>query len=188
MSESNRREHFRVEMTVPVKWKILADDEIEIVKKGMGSTLFKQSGIPSPIDSFLDETEKGSNNEQLFLALQLLNNKIDYIIEHLLSRSSLETAGHDKIMEISASGLKFASEEIFEEGTLLKMELIMPGIVQYNMELIAEIIRSTKKEDQYINAARIVYIKDDSRDSIVKLVFQKQRMDIRNKKNLEDLD
>ena len=188
MSESNRREHFRVELTVPVKWKILTDDEIEILKKGKGNTLFKQSGIPSPIESFLDETVKGSKDEQLFLALQLLNNKLDFIIEQILSRPSCEPIGHDKIMEISASGLKFTSEEKFEEGTLLKMELIMPGIVQYNMELITEILRATKNEEQYINAARIVYIKEDARDSIVQLIFQKQRMDIRNKKNLEDLD
>ena len=64
----------------------------------------------------------------------------------------------------------------------------MPGIIQYNMELIAEIIRLTKKEEQYENAARIIHIKDDARDSIVKLVFQKQRMDIRNNKISEDMD
>ncbi|MGD9160934.1 MAG: hypothetical protein PVG39_21125 [Desulfobacteraceae bacterium] len=188
MSESNRREHFRIEITIPVKWKILTDDEIEKLKNGMGNALFKQSGIPSPIESYLDEAAKGSKEEQLFLALQLLNNKLDFIIEQILSRSDFETGGHDKIMEISASGLKFASEEKFEEGTLLKMELILPGVVQYNIELITEILRAAKKEDRYINAARIVFIKDDARDSIVKLIFQKQRMDIRNKKDLEELD
>jgi hypothetical protein len=175
-------------MTVPVKWKILTDDEIETVKNGMGDILFKQSGIPSPIESFLDETVKGSKDEQLFLALQLLNNKLDFIIEQLLSRSSFEINCQDKVIEISASGLKFSSVEKFEEGALIKMELIMPGIVHYNMELIAEIIRTTKKDDQYISAAKIVHIKDEARDSIVKLVFQRQRMDIRNKKNMEDLD
>ena len=188
MSESNRREHFRVEMTVPVRWKVLTHNEIELVKNGMGNALFKESGIPSPIESFLEETAKGSKDEQLFLALQLLNNKLDFIIDHLLSGPSNESTGHDKLMEISASGLKFFSEERFEEGTYLKMELIMPGIIQYNMELITEIIRSMKKDNQYVSAARIVHIKEDARDSIVKLVFQKQRMDIRSKKNLEDMD
>lgn len=188
MSESNRREHFRVEITIPVSWKILTDDEIDILTKGMGDTLFKQSGIPSPIESFLDEVPKGSKDEQLFLALQLLNNKLDFIIEQILSSRSFDKNSNAKIMEISASGLKFASEEKFKEGTLLKMELMMPGIVEYDLELITEILRAAKKGDQYINAARIVHMKDNARDSIIKLVFQKQRMDIRNKKNLEDLD
>ena len=188
MSESNRREDFRVEMTVPVRWKILTDDEIELVKKGMGNSLFRQSGIPSPIETFLEETTKGSKGEQYFLALQLLNNKLDFIIDNLLSCSSNKPDCHDVITEISASGLKFSSKEKLEEGTLLKMELIMPGIVQYNMELITEIIRSIAENNKYANAARITHIKEDARDSIVKLIFQKQRMDIRNKKNLEDIN
>ena len=189
MSDINRRDHFRVEMTVPVRWKILNDNEIQILQNGMGNTLFKQSGIPNPIETFLEETPSGSKEEQLFLALQLLNNKMDYLIEQLLSRSTDKSCGHDDIMEISASGLKFCSNEEFNEGTLLKMELILPGIIQYSMELIAEILRVRKKTEKFINAARIVCIKEDSRDSIVKLIFQKQRIDIRkNKKQGEDKD
>ena len=186
MSDINKREHFRVEMTVPVKWKLLTEDEVQLVKKGMGNTLFKQCGIPNPIDTFLEETVKGSKDEQVFQALQLLNNKLDYIIEQILSRPSCESTGHDNIIEISASGLKFSSEEEFREGALLKMELIMPGIVQYHMELITEILRATKKKDKNIYATRIVCIRDDAHESIVKMVFQKQRVDIRNRKFQEE--
>jgi hypothetical protein len=186
MSEINKREHFRVEMTVPVKWKLLTEDEIQLVKNGMGNSLFKQCGIPSPIDTFLEETVKGSKDEQLFQAFQLLNNKLDYIIEHILSRPSCESTGHDNIMEISASGLKFSSEEEFRQGALLKMELIMPGIVQYHMELITEIVRVTKKNSKNIYATKIVCIRDDAHDSIVKMVFKKQRVDIRNRKFPEE--
>lgn len=188
MSDNNRRDHFRVEMTVPVRWRILNDDEIQVLRDGMDSTLFKQSGIPSPIESFLDETASGSKEEQIFLALQFLNNKLDFIIDQLISGSSGKLCGQDDVMEISASGLKFTSDEKFAEGTLLKMELILPGIIQYNMELIAEIVRASKQKEKYINAARIIHIKDEARDSIIKLVFQKQRIDIRNKKNQEEIN
>jgi hypothetical protein len=186
MPEINKREHFRVEMTIPVKWKLLTEEEIQLVKKGMGNTLFKQYGIPSPIDTFLEETVKGSKDEQLFQSLQLLNNKLDYIIEHVLSKPSCESTGHDNIMEISATGIKFASEEEFREGALLKMELVMPSIVQYHMELITEILRVIKKKDKNVYATRIVCIRDDAHDSIVKMVFQKQRVDIRNRKYPEE--
>lgn len=186
MSESNKRDHFRVEMTVPVKWKILTDDEIKVLKNGKGSTLFKQSGMPSQIDSFLEEAIKGSQEEKIFSALKLLNNKLDYLIEQVLSKSSGRSSNNGNIMEISASGLKFNSEEGFKEGTFLLMELMLPGVAQYNMELITEILRVIKKKDKYENAARIVCMKDGDRDSIIKLVFQKQRMDIRNTKTQED--
>jgi hypothetical protein len=186
MQELNKREHFRVEMTVPVKWKLLSEDEVHLVKNGMGNTLFTQSGIPSPIDTILEETAKGSKDEKLYQALKLLNNKLDYIIEQILSRPTNESTCHDKIMDISASGLKFASQEELKEGSLLKMELIMPGVIQYHMELITEILRATKKNDKKIYATRIVCIRDDAHDSIVKMVFQKQRIDIRNRKYPEE--
>jgi len=186
MGNDNRREHFRVGITVPVKWNILTDDEIQYIKRGMTETLFKQGGMPSPIDKFLEEAKPGSKNEQLYLALQLLNNKLDFIIEQIMSGKDGVLSGHDDVIEISASGLKFSSAEQLEPGDLLKMELIMPGIVQYTMELIVEVLRVTENNDSYINATRIVFIKEDARDSIVKMVFQKQRIEIRNKKNLED--
>ncbi len=186
MPEINKRDHFRVEITVPVKWKLLSEDEIELVKNGMGNALFKQCGLPSPIDAFLEETPKGSKDEQLFQALKLLNNKLDYIIEQILSRPACDSKGQDNIIEISASGLKFASEEEFKEGALLKMEMIMPAVVQYNIELITEILRATKKRGKNIYATRIVCIRDDAHDSIIKMVFQKQRIDIRNRKSPEE--
>lgn len=186
MSGINKREHFRVEMTVPVKWKLLSEDEIQMVKNGMGNTLFRQSGIPSPIDTFLEETVKGSKDEQLYQALKLLNNKLDYIIEQIISAPTCDSTGHDNIMEISATGLKFASEEEFKEGAILKMEMIMPGIIQYHIELITEILRVTKKKEKKIYAARIICIRDDAHDSIVKMVFQKQRVDIRSRKHQEE--
>ncbi len=66
------------------------------------------------------------------------------------------------------------------------MEMIMPAVVQYNIELITEILRATRKGDKIIYATRIVCIRDDAHDSIIKLVFQKQRIDIRNRKSPEE--
>ncbi|NLA74743.1 MAG: hypothetical protein GX846_04620 [Deltaproteobacteria bacterium] len=186
MPEINKRDHFRVEIIVPVKWTILSDDEVKLVKNGMGDCLFRHSGIPSPIDIYIEEAEKGSKDEQFFQAFKLLNNKLDYIIEQVLSRPSTDSTGHDDIIEISASGLKFTSKEEFKEGSLLKMEMIIPGIIQYNVELITEILRAVKDKDKNIYAARIACMRDDAHDSIIKMVFQKQRIDIRNRKSPEE--
>jgi hypothetical protein len=148
MPEINKRDHFRVEITVPVKWKLLSEDEIELVKNGMGNALFKQCGLPSPIDAFLEETPKGSKDEQLFQALKLLNNKLDYIIEQILSRPACDSKGQDNIIEISASGLKFASEEEFKEGALLKMEIDTAGCCSVQYRTDHRDIEGNKKEGQ----------------------------------------
>ncbi|MBN1625123.1 MAG: PilZ domain-containing protein [Deltaproteobacteria bacterium] len=186
MNFVNKRGHFRVEILVPVKWQVLNEEETEKVKNGTGSSLFRQEGLPGPIEEFLEQASPGSKEEQLYRSLQLLNNKLDFIIDQLLSRSIDGTLNRDDIIEISASGLKLRTTENIDIGAFLKINLIMPGTFQYQLELIVEVLRIEERSDGFIIAARIICIDDDAQDSIVKTVFQKQRMDIRRLKSSQE--
>ncbi len=189
MEQKNKRGHFRVDILIPVKWEVLDKEESETVKNGLGNTLFKQHGVPSPIEEYLENTVPGSKDEQFYLALQFLNNKMDFIIEQLMDRSMGKNLFQDSITELSAEGLKFRTREKIEPGMYIKMNLMMPGVIQFGMELIVEVLRVVEDKDEYITAGRIACIMDDARDSIVKLIFRKQRSDIRNhKQRLEEIE
>ena len=189
MNASNRREFFRALITVPVRWRVLTQEEIRRVRQGMGHTLYSKSGIPSPIDEFIEESTPGSKEERLYRCLQLLNNKLDFVIEQIFLHSSGTPPARDDVIDMSASGLKFTCHEHLQKGALLKMDLVMPGTFQFQMELISEVVRVEAREGGYIVAVRIVEIDEGSRESIVKTVFQKQRMDIRGGKvNREEQD
>ena len=182
MNPENRRKYFREELTVPARWQVLMDEEIKLVEKGMGSTLFKSAGLPDPIDEFSEEADLGSKEEQLYRCLQLINNKLDFIVDQMFLKSTENPPNLDEVIEISGSGLQFRSKKRVKPGTLLKLSLIMPKTLQYEMELIAEVVRVDEKGDSFINAARILVIEDEARDSIVQVVFQKQRREIRMEK------
>ena len=182
MNPENRRKYFREELTVTARWQVLMDEEIKLVEKGMGSTLFKSAGLPGPIDEFLEEAVLGSEEKQLYRCLQLINNKLDFIIDQMFLKSTENPPNLDEVIEISGSGLQFRSKKHLKPGTLLKMSLIMPETLQYEMELIAGVVRVDEKGDSFINAARILVIDDETRDSIVQVVFQKQRKEIRMEK------
>jgi hypothetical protein len=189
MSDSNRRDFFRALITVPVRWRVLTPEEVRRVKQGQGHTLYSKRGIPSPIDEFIEEATPGSQEERLYRCLQLLNNKLDFVIEQIFHHSSGTPPSRDDVIDMSASGLKFTCREHLQKGALLKMDLVMPGTFQFQTELLAEVVRVEAKEGGYIVAVRIVEIDEGSRESIVKTVFQKQRMDIRGGKvNREDQD
>ncbi|MFC1892403.1 PilZ domain-containing protein, partial [Thermodesulfobacteriota bacterium] len=136
--------------------------------------------LPSPIDEYLEQVSPGSKDEQLFRAFQLINNKLDYIIEQIASNDLGSTGTQDDVIEISASGLKFVTREHLEPGSFLKMNLLMPGTFQYQMDFIAEVVRIEEIANGFITAAKFIQIKEEARDSIVKVVFQKQRKEIRN--------
>lgn len=185
MSFENKRNHFRVEILVPVRWQTLNDEEAEIVRKGMGDSLLKTTSLPSPIDELIDQAAPGSESEQLYRSLKYLNNKLDFLIDQVISSSMSEHPVQDNVIEISASGLKFITKEPPGKGALLKMSLILPGTFQYQIDFIAQTVRIEKKAQSYIIAAKILHIAEGSRDSIINVVFQKQRQDIRTKKKAE---
>ena len=183
MDPVNRRKYFRAEITVPARWRVLMDEEIKLVEKGMGSTLFKSADLPGPIDELMEEAVPGSKEEQLYRCLQLINNKLDFIIDQTLLKSTENPSDLDDVIEISGSGLKFTSRKYVKPGTLLKMSLIMPETLQYQMEFIAEVVRAEEKGNSFINAVKILVVKEETRESIVQVVFQRQRKEIRMERN-----
>ena len=186
MDVNNRRDHFRVEIIVPAKWQLLNQQEIELVNEGLESVIFKTDGLPSPIDEILAQTAPGSEEEHMYHSLQFINNKLDFIIEQLLPNSMKSMTGQGDVFEISASGLKFICNENLEIGNLIKMNLILPGTFKYQMNFIAEVMRVEEKDIGFITAVRYTHINDDDRDSIIDVVFRKQRLDIRVQKSREE--
>jgi c-di-GMP-binding flagellar brake protein YcgR len=88
----------------------------------------------------------------------------------------------DDVIEISGSGLKFLSDESLFTGDILRMNLIMPESFHYQMELLAEVVRTEPCEGRHLIAANIVAIDEESRDAIIQAVFRQQRQEIRKER------
>ena len=181
MDYDNRRNHFRVDTLMPVKWHILNQAEIDLVKKGSGCTLLTQNCFLSPIEEMTEQVPSSLKNDQIYRFFNLLNNKLDYIINMMLSDNGPDSTG-DRVLELSASGLKFRTVEKIDTGVYLKIHLLIPGGLFSQIEFIAETLRVEKINNGYLHAANIICIDDDARDFIVKMIFQKQRIDIRRLK------
>jgi len=183
----DKRKYFRAKVLIPARWQALSAEEKKLVENGQGRALLKRSDLTSPIDEFLTRTTPGSKEEQFYRCLQLVDNKLDFIIDQMFLRSTVDPPRLDNVIEMSGSGLKFTTLEALPSGTLLKMNLIMRGTFQYQMDLIVEVLRVDDKGNGFLTATRFVEIDEETRDSIVKVVFQKQRQEIRREKtNQED--
>jgi hypothetical protein len=174
MVQYNKRNFFRVELIMPVKWQILNADETEIVKKGGGGSLLTQNLFRSEMPQDMLSNMKDDHVSRSF---QTLNNKLNFIIKSLLDGSNPPPV-NDRIVEISASGLKFRTNENLGPDTLLKTNLIFPEPPYLQIELIAETMRVQQLDNGYLVAANIICIDDDARDFLIKMIFQKQRIDI----------
>jgi hypothetical protein len=83
--------------------------------------------------------------------------------------------------------LRFRTSEKIDEGAFLKMDLLIPGTSYSHVELISKTLRVKKIDNGYLVAANIVCIDEDAREFIIKIIFQKQRIDIRRVKTCQEV-
>jgi hypothetical protein len=172
----NKRSFFRVELVLPVQWRVLNSYETELVKNDSGCNLISQN-------LFQVETQKAltsNKDDQVSHAFQTLNNKLNFIINSMSGSDRLPS--DDRIVEISASGLKFRTKNNPGAGAFLQMSLIFSGPQHLQLDVITETMRIQKFDDGYLIATNILCIDENARDFLVKMIFEKQRVDIRRKK------
>jgi hypothetical protein len=189
MAESNRRGFYRAEIRIPLKYRVLFPEEVIAVRQGSGKSLFRGGRMGSPMDDLVQQATPGSDNEHLYRCFQILNNKLDFLIEEVFLRPDGSAPMRGDLIDISGSGLKFACRDHVSIGSLLKLDLIIPATAQYQLEMVAEVVRVEARQGGYIMACHIKEIEEACRESIIQVVFQKQRSDIRNARgDQEDLD
>ena len=189
MDLENKREYLRTNISLSARIQILSNKEVAIVKSGAGSTLFRGSSHPNPIDEIIEHIPSGSQDESLYRFYQMVNNKLDFIIDQLSLKKEEAKDFLVEVVEISGSGLKFECDRSLELGTLLKMDLIMPGSLLFKVELISKVLRVEENSGEngekirtYIVAASFEKVEEESRDEIIKTVFEMQRRIIRTEK------
>jgi hypothetical protein len=178
MDRDNKRSYFRVDILMPVKWQTLNINEIDLVEKGLGCNLLTQNYLTSPVKEMPGQASPPKKDDQFHHSLQLLNSKLDFIISSMCSESEASSES-DRVVEISAAGLKFRTSKNMDTGVFLKMHLIIPGASYVQIELISEVMRTHKIDNGYQVAANIICIDDEARDFLIKMIFQKHRIDIR---------
>ncbi len=186
MGEENRRGFYRASLVLPARVERLGPEAGELLKAGRGRSLLSGASAPGPLEELLEHVTPGTDQERVLRGMQLINNKLDFLIERLIHPEDLPPAPLVDVVELSGSGLKFESGEDFEPGELLRLGLVIPESFRYRMELVAEVVRCDPGEYGRVVAARIAAIEEEDRDAIIKAVFRKQRWDIRRERNGEE--
>lgn len=186
MSHSNRRKYFRMELSIPAKWRALTDEETKLVREGYGDQLFRRYHLPTPVDELLEQVDPGSPEEKLYRCVQLISNKLDFIIDQMQAESSDDLRSSADIIELSGSGLRFVCREYLSQGCLLEMDLVIPGAYHHRVELVVEVVRVKRIDDGFITAAKIIDVDEADRESIVRVVFERQRRELRGIRSDEE--
>ncbi|MEJ2025799.1 MAG: PilZ domain-containing protein [Deltaproteobacteria bacterium] len=189
MSSENRREYLRAKVFLPTRLSALCQDAFSSPDEGDAGRVPTENVIAGPIDEIIDQMATGSQEETLYRCLKMIDKKLNFVIEELISPSNQSGSTFNDVVELSGSGLKFLSDTAFPEGTLLRMELIMPTAFEFKIDLIARVLRVEKlviqgkaNDESYSVAVHFTEIDEKARDAIIETVFKKPRKLIRLQK------
>jgi hypothetical protein len=189
MNAPNRREYARAKVRLFARFRVLDRAEEEGVKKSMAGSRLRGDRSIGPLEELVEQIAPGSVDEPLLRCLQFINNKIDFIIDEITSRGKASMSMPGEVTEISGSGFRLDCDIRLPRGQLLKVDLIMPSALQYRIELVAKVVRVDEVQQEpgqdrkrFSVSARFVELDEESRESIIKAVFSRQRERIRIEK------
>jgi hypothetical protein len=192
MSHENRREYLRTDVLISARLQALTQEELILLEQGDADSLLEGNVFSSPIDEIIDQVPTGSREETLYRCLKMMDKKLNFIIEQMTTPPDQPGRSLNDVVELSGSGLKFLSEIPYPEGTLLKMDLIMPGTFEFKVTMIAKVIRTAPQEHRekastelFSIAVHVAEIDEKARDAIIETIFRKQRKSIRLEKEKE---
>lgn len=161
--------------TIPFEWEKIPRSEYKCCKEGSFSTDSWQK---------IELVKSEDLAPTLYECLLDIEQKLNLIIRHLsLQKEGKTVIPHEKEIEISASGITFDTEELFNVGDILKLKMVLPLYPIAYLSLFSEVTgierfvdRTNKVSTSYLD------LDDDTRDKIITYLFKKQREAIRNEK------
>jgi hypothetical protein len=173
---SERREYFRIDDFIPVIFKKVESDCLCRSPRLILGYVYES-------DVNIDKQDE-SISPALWNLLISINRKLEFLIERL----TLESEGLTKIdflnVNLSASGIRFISNERFNKGDGVEVKMLLPthpptGIIAYGCVVRIE----DRVDGRYEVALKFSNMSDDVRDEIIKYTINRQREMLKRNKD-----
>lgn len=192
-----QREFFRITDHLEIAFREI--DKKEFVQLEREIKYRPSQGYESSLGTIQSEDgRKGENDREILIPyLRVIDRKLSAILD-LLSRTShglkdsrtkLFTVWYGEV-EISGSGLAFAMQTPFVDGTLWHLKIMLPIFPYPTIHTLCESLhhREVLVDDAagWKNALKFRTVNDLDRDLLISYVFDKEREQIRLEKALEN--
>jgi hypothetical protein len=187
--DRNNRQFFRVYDVMGVEYSVIEEDSLHAKKREIHQKQLFETHDRSPKDAQLrldpSDFEKKST---LFIARALL--QLNHKMDELIALQREEHEDHKNVppipLVLSASGMRFASNEKYESGIYLHVVLHLNVVPTRKVDLFAETVRNVENTDEgkwgeFRNtvAVKFLEIRDDIKEELVRYVFKIQRDGLR---------
>jgi len=181
INEDERRDFFRIDDEIYLDFEAITDDEYAaapLTLKNLHESTFSLSADFATLNNNIHPIL--NNIKQLHPDigeyLEVLNSKIDSLSQHMLYENSSFDQSKVTSANLSASGIQFNSNEIYEPGQAVKLELVLLP------EKIGVLIfgRIIKCDENYLSI-EFEFLRPEDQELMIKHNLNKQMSDLREK-------
>ncbi len=122
MREDEKREFFRIQDRLLIEYRQISAEDFSQLKD---SILHSSTQIIDKINEvyFSEEKESAGKNDQIYTYMQVINKKLDTIIDYLYKLQCCETYhGLQTDVNIGGAGLQFASDSPMQQGVYVETQ------------------------------------------------------------------
>lgn len=187
----DRRRFFRIHDKVSLKYRVIQNDEVEAEiqrneneQSELAELRIAFNSLDTRIQTKLERIQ--ANTPLLADVLSLFDKKLALMQNVLLQGGdSKDLLNHLQEVNLSASGMSFESNTPINEGTNLKLEMVLFPEYQY-LPLHAQVINCRKKVDDTLYRFQIcvefVDIKNKMQEEIMQHVLNKQSTELQQQR------
>lgn len=189
-SKSNKRQYFRIRDYLKIKYDVVPHDKLDQMRRAIkqkqnqarNAVVPGKAGLTFEMGDFRDPS-------LLYIAevLNHLDSKIDAVLERVLETSRNEGFSNSVLVDLSASGMRFACANNYNIGTILKISFLLNLTPTKRIDVLGEVIRQTENEQPQEwgrvptqIAVKFLDMDASSVDYLVQYVFLVQRNQLRD--------
>ncbi len=165
------------------KQAVLDQIALERLTSGLDNSVYHSERMAKDIREHIELP-----NQHIVTALRALEAKLDALMMYLMEKDVENNWGAPEPVDMSATGIRFPSDETFTPGDVLRLEFMLQTYPPRPIITLVEVLRVDKQDPTWksekVNRVAVKYIDLDpnDRDRIVKRVFDVQRMLLRRNK------
>ena len=187
-----RRGLVRVDDVIEISHRPITQAEFQSLSRDIESRSASQ-GVFESVDSLLEAAGRSVDpNSPTWKAISLLDKKLDFIISIVQEQTRVKDTEYERAeVNLSGSGIRFASRQLYRKGDLLWLGFVLPTTPPTQMEAIGEVARigaSVQRRTETPTVTLSVnFVSINAKDSeeVLKYCFQRQREILRQKKARE---
>lgn len=194
---SDRRQFFRINDTISLKYRIVQNDDIEAEIRRSENEQQELSELKNAFNvieaRILSRIERLQKSEPLVADILGLFDKKLTLMQHMLMNSddNEDIMANMQAVNLSASGMSFESNTPINEGSHLKMEMVLFPEYHY-VSLYAKVVDCRKKIDDSLYRFKVgvefTGLSDKMQEDIVQHVLSKQASELQQARNLGSQD